>query len=41
LKDGRVGNVSYRFGGATIGGELELEFYDENYNDVFVSIPIG
>jgi len=41
LKDGRVGNVSYGFGGATFGCELELEFYDENYNDVFVSIPIG
>jgi hypothetical protein len=34
LREGRVGNVSYLFSGGTIGGDLEIEFYDENYNEV-------
>jgi hypothetical protein len=40
LKNGRVGNVSYSFSGGTIGGDLEANFYDENYNDVSMAIQL-
>ena len=41
LREGRVGNVSYLFSGGTIGGDLEIEFYDENYNEVPLVIWMG
>lgn len=40
LREGRVANVSYTFAGAVIGGELEVYFSNESYNEVFLSIPI-
>jgi hypothetical protein len=39
LKRDRVANVLYFFTDADIGGTLELEFFDTDYNDVFVSFP--
>lgn len=41
LKDGRRGYLSLIFSGATIGGDVEVNFYDEDYNDVLLTIPIG
>lgn len=40
LKEGRRAYMSLLFAGATIGGDLEVNFYDEDYDDVLVTIPI-
>lgn len=40
LKEDRRGYVSLLFAGAAIGGDLEVNFYDEDYDDVLVTIPI-
>jgi hypothetical protein len=39
LKTDRVANVFYLFTDASIGGTLELEFFDNDYNEVLVSFP--
>lgn len=39
LKRDRVANVFYFFTDAEIGGTLDLEFFDPDFNDVFVSFP--
>jgi len=43
LKDGRRANVAFIFPGATLPGELEVSFDNDDYSadDVFLSIPIG
>jgi len=41
IKDGRRAYVSFLFSGARIGGELEVNFYDQNFRDVFMTIPVG
>jgi hypothetical protein len=39
LRQGRVGNVAYSFAGAAFGGELELEFYDADFNEIVITVP--
>jgi hypothetical protein len=40
LKDGRTANIAFLFSEAKIGGQLEVEFYDEGYNNpVTISFP--
>lgn len=43
LKDERRANVAFIFSGATLPGELEVSFDNDDYStdDVFLSIPIG
>jgi hypothetical protein len=38
LREGRKGNVVYGFSGAQFGGDLELVFYDDDWNEFEVSI---
>lgn len=38
LKRDRVANVAFAFSGGELGGVLELEFYDEDFNEISVAI---
>ena len=40
LSDGRVSNAYWTFAGAPVGGELQLKFNDDRWNEISVSVPV-